>query len=258
MNSLFSDAAFFKQTKLDRLRALYHPIIDAKSNMWVGATAQLGRFASNNPNDDEAPVCHLNRRTPQMTRRLCQEVVKDHAETLWACENFYISIGLNAADLMSPTFVGFVERLITEYQIPASRLVFEMTDSTALFNSQVMSQLERLRAGGYLIVLNDREASYSALTRLHNWPIDLIQIDMTLIEKTDHSFSTSFFCHMLEMAKRSDRGFMLTHGGADKQLRHSVENAQGVQVGLRSNPLGAYELARAYFTHPHPCRLHAI
>ena len=257
MNSLISDAGCFKQPKVDRLRALYHPIVDAKSNIWVGATAQLGRFARNKPNDD-APARHLSRKTPQMTRRLCQEVVKDHAKTLWACENFYISISLSAIDLISPTFVEFVKRLITEYQTPASRLAFEIPDSTALFNSQVMSQLERLRACGHLIVLNDRDASYHALTRLHHWPIDLIQLDMTLIEKPDHSFSTSFFCHMLEMAKRSDRGLILTHVVADRQLRHSVEKAQEVQVGLHSNPLGALDLARAYFTQPHPCRLHAI
>ena len=93
-------------------------------------------------------------------------------------------IGLNASSqlLGEASFVPNVESLLRRYDVPASCIVFEVTESSLIRNaSATRNVLRSLRALGALVALDDFGTGYSSLSHLHRFPIDIIKIDRSFV-----------------------------------------------------------------------------
>jgi diguanylate cyclase (GGDEF)-like protein/PAS domain S-box-containing protein len=88
------------------------------------------------------------------------------------------SINLSGSSLLDPAFKDDVQLLFTRYQIPFSRICFEITESVAIVNLQnTLAFIEYFRAQGCRIALDDFGSGFSSYSYLKHFPADFVKID---------------------------------------------------------------------------------
>lgn len=102
-------------------------------------------------------------------------------------EPLILSINLSARQLFDESLVERVEAIRRHYGLDASRLEFEVTESSAMQDLDVAVEvLGRLRCLGYGLSLDDFGTGYSSLSHLRRLPVDTVKIDRSFIEQMDH------------------------------------------------------------------------
>lgn len=98
------------------------------------------------------------------------------------------SINLSGQSVADPTFCFDVEQLINKYKVPAQKLCFEITETTAISNMHTaftfVSQLQKL---GCSIALDDFGSGLSSFEYLKKLPINILKIDGIFIHNLPHS-----------------------------------------------------------------------
>jgi EAL domain-containing protein (putative c-di-GMP-specific phosphodiesterase class I) len=96
------------------------------------------------------------------------------------------SLNLSAATLEDDGLADYVLGLIGEYDVPPARLCFEITETVAVRNlARAVRFIERLRAVGCQVALDDFGAGMSSFGYLKNLPVDVIKIDGSFIRDLD-------------------------------------------------------------------------
>jgi diguanylate cyclase (GGDEF)-like protein len=93
-----------------------------------------------------------------------------------------LNVNVSARDLREPGFADGVGALLTEYGITADRVVLEITETMAVEGGQSIVNLNRLRALGLRVSLDDFGTGHSTLTLLHDCPIDEIKLDRSFTQ----------------------------------------------------------------------------
>lgn len=92
------------------------------------------------------------------------------------------SINLSGASLEDEGLADFILDAITTFAVPPERLCFEITETVAVRDLQRVAQvIERLRAVGCRIALDDFGAGMSSFGYLKNLPVDSIKIDGSFV-----------------------------------------------------------------------------
>ncbi|WP_256669045.1 EAL domain-containing protein [Pseudomonas sp. C2B4] len=149
--------------RTNKLDVHYQPIVDLRKGSLVGAESH-SRWRSKGvatPADVSIAATQKPELACELTRSVIRRVAEDYSTYLWACKDFYITIDLTAQDLLDPTFANFVASIIATYNIPASAIVFEMTESALLDHKGAATQLHRLRAVGHRIAIGQFGTGYS-------------------------------------------------------------------------------------------------
>ncbi len=93
-----------------------------------------------------------------------------------------VSFNVSPRQLADERFVACVLETAAAWAVPPSRLVVEVTESTALDQAGVaIARLEQLRAAGLRISIDDFGSGYSNLGQLLTVPFDVIKIDRSLL-----------------------------------------------------------------------------
>ncbi|GGD05902.1 hypothetical protein GCM10007418_26150 [Halopseudomonas salina] len=104
----------------------------------------------------------------------------EHPEQLRLSGGF--SINLSGHSMNDETFLDFIFDALVRYQVPRDKLIFEITESTAVANLEDAADfIAEMRSIGCRFSLDDfgvGQSSYSYLKRL---PVDFIKIDGTFI-----------------------------------------------------------------------------
>ncbi|MEO6065025.1 MAG: EAL domain-containing protein, partial [Lysobacterales bacterium] len=92
------------------------------------------------------------------------------------------SVNLSASSLEDATLADYVLDLIELHGVAPSRLCFEITETEAVRNlARAVRFIERLRAVGCLVALDDFGAGMSSFGYLKNLPVDVIKIDGSFV-----------------------------------------------------------------------------
>lgn len=93
-----------------------------------------------------------------------------------------VAINLSGASIEDESLAGLIIGWLKRYRVEPSRVCFEVTETVAVRNlSQVVRFMERLRAAGCRIGLDDFGAGMSSFTYLKNLPLDVIKIDGSFV-----------------------------------------------------------------------------
>ncbi|PYF03272.1 EAL domain-containing protein [Ureibacillus chungkukjangi] len=92
-----------------------------------------------------------------------------------------IAINLSPQDFLSHTIVESVQEAITHFQIDASLLEVEITESMAMDVSNAISIMKELNQLGVKIAIDDFGKGFSSLSYLKNFPIKRLKIDRSFV-----------------------------------------------------------------------------
>ena len=88
--------------------------------------------------------------------------------------------------VIQPEFAGMVLAVLERRAFPPERLELELTERTLIAESdEIRRQLDRVRAAGVRVSLDDFGTGQSSLSMLHRLPIDTIKVDRSFISAMD-------------------------------------------------------------------------
>ena len=95
-----------------------------------------------------------------------------------------LSINISAATLCEPTFRNFVTSIFNEYEVPADKICFEITETAAVSNLlEANNFIECLRNLGCKFSLDDFGTGFSSFDNLKKLPVDYVKIDGSFIRE---------------------------------------------------------------------------
>jgi diguanylate cyclase (GGDEF)-like protein len=93
-----------------------------------------------------------------------------------------LSFNLSAQDIMSPSTMREIVRMIVATNIEPRRIVFEVTETSLVTDMATAREaLQRLRSFGIRTALDDFGTGYSSLCSLHELPLDILKVDRTFV-----------------------------------------------------------------------------
>jgi diguanylate cyclase (GGDEF)-like protein len=94
-----------------------------------------------------------------------------------------VSVNISARDLVDPEFPVLVEQKLAEYQLPASMLCLEITESTLMKDPRLSLEiLKRLNDLGVSIAIDDFGTGYSSLAYIAKLPAKELKIDRFFVK----------------------------------------------------------------------------
>jgi EAL domain-containing protein (putative c-di-GMP-specific phosphodiesterase class I) len=93
------------------------------------------------------------------------------------------AVNISALQLMQPGLLELLLDLLHEYELPASSLELEITESVLVSGDSIFRSLQQLRAHGFRISLDDFGTGFSSLSYLRRFPVDVIKIDRSFVSE---------------------------------------------------------------------------
>jgi diguanylate cyclase (GGDEF)-like protein len=179
------------------LEVSYQPIVELASGRVVGAEA-LARWHRPGA-EDIAPseFIPLAERSGLIVpigelvqARACAQLQR--WERSAQISGLLMHVNLSPAELRDPELVPRIAGGIDDAALDPSQLVLEVTESALLEDARLaVAQLERLRAMGVRVAIDDFGIGYSSLHTLQRLPIDILKMARPFVEDEGLAFQTT-------------------------------------------------------------------
>ncbi len=186
------DSDLRRAVEHDELRAYYQPLVELRSGRISGFEALVrwqhpsrglllpGSFI---PTAEESGM--IRQIGTWMLHRVCTEVHawhKRHDEL----PPFSVSVNLSPRQIASPEIVSHVRSILAEHACPVEWLHLEVTESALMENAlSARNVLNGLRDLGLHLSIDDFGTGYSSLSYLQQFPIDILKIDRSFIQRME-------------------------------------------------------------------------
>lgn len=176
LRQAFKDAEFINY---------YQPIVDCRSQSVIGVEV-LMRWSHNNnliPPTEFIPMAEDLRLIIPMTLSLLERALVDLQQWRQAGLDLYLSVNLSTSHLEQLSLAEHTATLLNKYQLPASCLRFEVTESALMRDhAKAITTMLALNELGIQLALDDFGTGYSSLKYLKELPIDAIKIDRSFVK----------------------------------------------------------------------------
>ena len=134
-----------------------------------------------------------------MLNEACRQAAEWRAQGI----ELQIAINVSAQQFAQNNFVETVQHVLQNYQLDASSIELEVTESVGVKGMETMvKRLNDLRQLGISIAIDDFGTGYSSLQYLEDLPLDKLKIDRAFIQKIDaESASDSLVNAVTSLAK---------------------------------------------------------
>jgi diguanylate cyclase (GGDEF)-like protein/PAS domain S-box-containing protein len=97
---------------------------------------------------------------------------------------FTISVNLSGRQLQEPSILDDVTEALRSSGLPAAAVVLEVTESMIMDNvDAALDRLNALKELGLRLAVDDFGTGYSSLSYLRNFPMDIIKIDKSFVDR---------------------------------------------------------------------------
>jgi diguanylate cyclase (GGDEF)-like protein/PAS domain S-box-containing protein len=163
----------------------YQPIVDCRSQSVIGVEV-LMRWRHKNsliPPTEFIPMAEDLRLIIPMTLSLLERALADLQQWRQAGLDLYLSVNLSTSHLEQLSLAEHTENLLNKYQLPASCLRYEVTESALMRDHEkAITTMLALNQLGIQLALDDFGTGYSSLKYLKELPIDAIKIDRSFVK----------------------------------------------------------------------------
>ncbi|MBQ9140535.1 MAG: EAL domain-containing protein [Lachnospiraceae bacterium] len=171
----------------NQLKMWLHPQTDANGKM-IGAEALVrwvhpkkGRIMP----DSFIPVFERNGLIVDVDRFIWECACKQLKQ--WQTEgkdDVYISVNLSAKDFYYLNIYKVFTELVQEYDISPKKLKLEITETAVMMDfTRQLELINRLRAYGFVVEMDDFGSGYSSLNMLKDIHVDVLKLDMAFLRK---------------------------------------------------------------------------
>ncbi|MDQ1424056.1 MAG: hypothetical protein QOD72_1554 [Acidimicrobiaceae bacterium] len=162
-------------------------------------------------------------------------------------DRFSMSVNVSGRQLGHPGFVDQLRSLLAHYDVPAARMVLELTESVLIEDSvTTLSLLAELKAVGVRLAIDDFGTGYSSLNYVHRFPIDLLKIDRSFVGALDESSADSPLVGAIVQLSNS-LGLEAVAEGIETRAQLAELRRLGCTYGqgfLFGGPMTSFELSR--------------
>ncbi|MEP1420948.1 MAG: EAL domain-containing protein [Erythrobacter sp.] len=170
----------------DQLKVVYQPKLRLETNRIESVEALL-RWQHPTRGflrpDLFIPLAEETNRIDRLTLFVLRRTISDLLG--WIEEGLDVSAAVNiSANLItSERFISAAERVLKNMPVPSERLILEVTESAAMLDPEVAARnLERFRALGVLISIDDYGTGQSTLSYLQQLPLKELKIDRAFVQ----------------------------------------------------------------------------
>ena len=164
-------------------------------------------------------------------------IIIDKAFKYFSDNRFRFSININKNDLEEEYLESFLKYKCERYNIAPARVYLELVEEASMDSfPNMMRQVERLRAAGFHIAVDDFGIEHSKLGRMLQFEADFIKIDSTFIEDLSRNpFHRMVVENIVEFAKKAGIKTVAEHVDSEALYRIvqelGVDYSQGFYIG---------------------------
>ena len=171
----------------------YQPKMDLKTNTICGAEA-LARWSHPEKGEispqDFVLAAEQHNRIEKLTTHVLNDAVRVAAELNRRGPAFDMAVNLSARVLDNPDLLGLIKSILARHGLDPKHLTLEVTESAAMTSSgRSIELLEKIRAIGIQISIDDYGTGFSTLEYLKKIPATEIKIDRSFVSAMDKSQS---------------------------------------------------------------------
>ncbi|MDE1154171.1 MAG: EAL domain-containing protein [Acidobacteriaceae bacterium] len=190
------------------LTVVYQPIVNLHSGRTVSAEA-LVRWSPGGGHairpDVFVGLAEEQGFVGEITRYVLKRVIRDTAALLQEFPEFSISVNMSVQDLLNPSFLPAVERMLHRANVNPKSIAFELTERSTDDPERVTKALAALQQNGHAIYIDDFGTGYSSLSYLTQLSVDVLKVDRSFTNTIGTSSVTaSIVPQILDMAKTLD------------------------------------------------------
>jgi EAL domain-containing protein (putative c-di-GMP-specific phosphodiesterase class I) len=158
-----------------------------------------------------------------------------------------LNINLSGRQLQHPEVVDDIADALRESGLPPDSLVLEMTESVLMDdNENVLAILRRIKDLGARLAIDDFGTGYSSLSYLHRFPVDILKIDRSFVERLSHASDNAELARTIVRLGQSLQLVTVAEGVEDSAQflalrRMGCDVGQGYYFG---RPMASDELGR--------------
>jgi EAL domain-containing protein (putative c-di-GMP-specific phosphodiesterase class I) len=155
-----------------------------------------------------------------------------------------ISVNLSPLQVSHSDLIRMVASALVQSGLRPDRLTLEITESALIGNiSGAISIIQRIKALGVKVAMDDFGTGFSSLSLLHSFPLDKIKIDKEFIANIDRSQSAAVIRAVIGLAH--DLGLPVLAEGVETERQRAFlanercDEIQGYLIG-HPQPIEAY------------------
>ena len=143
-------------------------------------------------------------------RSACQKLAEWKAAGKTA---YYISVNISPRDFYTMDLYANFTSLVREFQIDPKNLKLEITETAVIMDLEhQISLIDRLRAFGFTIEMDDFGSGYSSLNMLKDITVDVLKIDMAFLQKSQNDKKSRIILQKIIMLAKELDMTVVTEG----------------------------------------------
>ena len=171
----------------------YQPVFRGKDLNEIGYEALIRWAADGIPMrpDEFIPIAEETRLINKLGRWIIDKAICQLS--LWNKNSLHkeqiaysrkMAINLSPVQLSDTELTDFIKECLEKYQVSAENIEFELTETALLdISDKTIKVIESISELGCKIALDDFGTGYSSISHLHQFPIDTVKIDKSLMPK---------------------------------------------------------------------------
>ena len=225
----------------------YQPTYTLEGGQLVGVEALLRwhhPVRGNVPPSVFVPVAEQSDLIHDVGRFVLTEAVRQAVEwhRLAPGRSPSVAVNISGRQLQRPAFVAEVRELVEASGLPPRLLTLELTESMLMDDADgSMQALALLKRVGVRLAIDDFGTGYSSLSYLHRFPVDILKIDRSFVERLSDEDAAESLVHSIVRLGQTLHLQTVAEGIEDtEQLerlrRLGCELAQGYYFGRPDSP----------------------
>jgi len=237
-STLVDELAVRNALRAGEFRMHYQPIVDIATGRAVGLEA-LSRWERPGvglvPPGEFLPVIQRSGFAVEFGFEVMTEVISAWKRSLRSAlvaasgPAAYVSVNIDAVQLADPGFELFVLSALERASMEPRELVLELTEHTAIDRAHA-PMLDRLRAAGVRIAVDDFGSGFSSLGQSTQLPVDLLKLDRSFVASllaSDHD--PGIFADLARLSRTL--GMVLIAEGIETEEVAGMLLAAGIATG---------------------------